>query len=1080
MKMTKLRKVFVSILAIVAICCSIMSFTVFATGEATLEDASAITGFTYGQEIEMPTGKIKYGEDTKNATVKIVFPNKTEVNEGPVTLNSEGRYTVVYSANFGGETKSVEQNFSIEKPLFYVKNQASSVEYTTYSYSDHATAEYASDREEVLNSSVSGVQVKLAAGDVFEYSRVIDLKGKTSLDYLLGMVIAPNAIGINDVDNFSVILTDAHDPSNYITVTTYSRTNPLAYALSAASKSDFCEGQVFTGWEFNRDVKHVNSAGTPVRFSFTGPCKVTESETATSTSKNQNDVKYGINGIEHNNFYFSFDYANKQAHAPAAPNGRQIAHANSTTMFVDFDDPLHFENVWRGFTTGECFLSIKAGGYTGESFSFILTHLDGMGERESNAMGNLVDGDFETTYDRGPIEIELDLEGYSENALPVALVGVEYPLFDAITKNVYFGTLYPEYSITKGGEPVAKSENGFLPTEAGEYLVTYKVIDYIGREETKTITINAVDTIDPAITFTPATIAEGAGTAGVYVDIADVEVTGGSGNCSVVATVKLGEEDIAVENGRFFPAKSGTYVVTITATDYIGQMDSISYNVVVGNGNVPVAITKPTLPKYFISGATYILPEIMFYDYTDGTGNPTAIVPTIVYEDGNGTNIAIGREITPVAREDINTVKVTYFTGSYANMQGKLEYEEIPVINLKEKEVMVYPTGYTEEVDVFKMERLLVGNGFKAKTDYNGITLTFDDEINFDFANPLLPSDLSIKFSGEKGNSSYERVEITVTDSQNADQVVKFIYKARSNDTAKTDFYINSTSNIAYENTQSFVNGMGFVLTINAFKSQALFNVENTLAATISTYLNGEQFKGFTSGKVYVNVAVKGVSESSVLKVSNIGGQPLSNTDSDRISPVIAIEDEWLGYKRMGERMLIPKAYIADAVDPGVIGTVTVRAPENEDGESSIVTSVDGVFLNNVPCDRDYYIDIKQYGGYIVTYYAKDASGNELENAREFVLVPDMEAPEIKVSGKVATTGKVGKQIALPTAVGIDALDGKCDVTVYLQAVTGIMHKMEKGKWAFVPNKAGVYRVIYTSIDASNNMATIEYEITVK
>jgi len=1080
MKMTKLRKVFVSILAIVAICCSIMSFTVFATGEATLEDASAITGFTYGQEIEMPTGKVKYGdEDAKKATVKIVFPNKTEVNEGPVTLNCEGNYTVVYSANFGGETKSVEQTFSIEKPLFYVKNQSSSVEYTTYKYSDHATAEYASDREEVCNSSVSGVQVKLAAGDVFEYSRVIDLNGKTSLDYLLGMVIAPNAIGVNDVDNFSVILTDAHDPSNYITVTTYSRTNPLAYSLSAASKSDFCEGQVFTGWEFNRDVKHVNGAGTPVRFSFTGPCKVTESETATSTSKSQNDVKYGINGIEHNNFYFSFDYANKQAHAPAAPNGRQIAHASSTTMFVDFDDPLHFENVWRGFTTGECFLSIKAGGYTGESFSFILTHLDGMGERESDAMGNLVDGDFETTYDRGPIEIELDLEGYSENALPVALVGTEYPLFDAITKNVYFGTLYPEYSITKGGEPVAKSENGFLPTEAGEYVVTYKVIDYIGREKTKSITINAVDTIDPAITFTPATIAEGAGTAGVYVDIADLEVTGGSGNCSVVATVKFGEENIPVENGRFFPAKSGTYSVTITATDYIGQTDSISYNVVVGNGNVPVAITKPALPKYFISGATYILPEIMFYDYTDGTGNPTAIVPTIVYEDGNGANIAIGREITPVAREDINTVKVTYFTGSYANMQGKLEYAEIPVINLKEKETVEYG-GNTIEREVLRIERLLAGEGFTTKADVLSTTLNFSNDVNFDFANPLLPNELAIKFAGVKGSSSYDKVEITVTDTQNTDQTVKFIYKARANDTAKTDFYINSTSSLAYENTQSFANGLEFVLTINAFKSQALFNVENTLAATISTYLNGEQFKGFTSGKVYVNVAIKGVTEKSEFKIINIGGQPINNSTADRIAPIYAIEDEWLGYKKMGERMLIPKAYIVDAIDPGVVGTVTVRSPENEDGESSIVTSVDGVFLNNVPCDRDYYIDLKQYGGYIVTYSAVDASGNKLRNAEEFVLIPDLEAPEIKVSGKVAKTGKVGKQIALPTAVGIDALDGKCDVTVYLQAVTGIMHKMEKGKWAFVPNKAGVYRVIYTSSDSSNNMATVEYEITVK
>ncbi len=1065
-------------LAIIAICCSIMSFTVFATGEVVIENASSFASYEYGQQVELPTGSLKYGEESKNAKVSVTKPDGVEVLSGLLDLNVEGKYIVTYSADFNGTTKMAEASFMIKKPLFYVSSEQSSVVQYEYRYAEHATPEFASDRDGFdANSSVKGLRVNLAAGDVFEYSRVLDLKDKTSLDHIIDMVIAPNAIGVKDVSDFSIILTDAYDPNNYITVSVFFSSGvPLVYIRSAASKSEFCEGQIFTGWEFNRDVKHVNSAGTPARFSFTGPCQNTQSTDAFTTSASQNDAKYNINSIGDNNFCFSFDYYNKQAHAPDAPNGRKIAHASATTMLVDFDDPLHFDNVWGGFTTGECFLSIKGGAYETDSFGFMITSIMGVGD----LTGDTINDTFE---DRGSLNIELGLGEYEENNLPKALVGMEYPLFTSITKNVYFGTLYPEVEVKNpNGQTVTITDNAFTPTETGTYQLIYTVEDNIGNKNSKTVLVTAVASLEEIV----IELADQAnqptitGVAGVFVDIPDFVGVNGSGICSIVKTVAYDGVPVAVENDKFFPEKSGDYTVTITATDYIGQTKNYSYTVTIDNGNDYVAITKPLLPKYFISGSTYTLPEVLFYDYTSGTGRTKTISSNVAYEDGNGVNIALGRKITPVAREDVNTVKITYYAGSYANMKGKLVYDEIPVIKVKELRDFTLGNGSVIQREVYKLDNLIYGQDFDKEVDSSATTLTFDNEINFDYVNPLIANELEIEFSGVKGFSSYEKVEITLTDSENVDQQVKFIYVARPTDNTRTDFYINDVNGLAYENSQAFASAGTIILTVNAFKANALYNVESTLAATIKTYLNGEKFEGFDSGKVYVNVAVKGVTERSQLKIMSIGGQPINAATTDKIAPVYAIDAEWLGYKTIGDKLLVPKAVIADAIDPSVVGTVTVRAPENENGVATIVTSIDGVYLDNVPCDRDYYVDLKLYGGYTVTFTAKDESGNAMRNAEEFIYVPDLEAPVITLSGKVPTSGKVGSKISLPNASATDALDGKCEVGVYMVANSGIYHSLAKDKWAFTPKSAGIYRIIYISQDASGNMAMNTYEINVK
>ena len=343
MKMTRLKKLFISLLAVIALVCTMVSFTVFATtGTATLtqvENEDVLTDdWSFGASVLLPTGTLSLGEEDQPATVTVVYPDGKTSTAKEFVLSVEGIYTVKYEATFGGENYCVEQEVKVAKDLFHVTSSASSVEYVNYVYKEHATEQYASERASMYNSSVEGLQVKLAPGDEFQFSRVIDVSKLTKTDDIIRIVLAPNDIGVKDISDFSIKLTDAYDPTNFVTIKYHNNgATPLCYALVNASN-----GQQPTGWEFNRDVKHVGSAGTPLRFSFSGPCLSTESKTISSTSASHNDEKFGINEVGDNAFSIAFDAESMQIHDNAS------AHASSTNMLVDLNDPTHFEKVWKG------------------------------------------------------------------------------------------------------------------------------------------------------------------------------------------------------------------------------------------------------------------------------------------------------------------------------------------------------------------------------------------------------------------------------------------------------------------------------------------------------------------------------------------------------------------------------------------------------------------------------------------------------------------------------------------------------------------------------------------------------------
>ncbi len=1061
----RLKKTLLCVLALLTIICAAMSATVFATESLSLENATSFDGFVYGQTVSLPEGTLKYGADSKAATVTVEYPDGRKIGDSTLKLDVEGIYTVIYSGTFGGEEKTEKKTFTVKKDLYYVSGGSSSVTLNkTYKYKDHSSetvpdygetpdatqSEIIAHMTNLIDSEVTGLAVSLSTGDTFSYGKVINLNDipatNGKFEDIISLTVTPEKIGTKDVEDFSIILTDAYDPSNYITVnvkaTVGEKVNSIVYARAAASN-----GQQLTGWAWNSTpaVKYVNNNyGTVTRMNFAGfnSYTATYNKTTANPTGINSDIKFGYDSIAKNVFSLAFDYANRAIYNYAT------SHSGKSDMIVDFDDPTHFEKLWSGFTTGECFLSIKGGTYVGSSFNFVINEIYGQ------------DINSAAFDDRGNPDIKVAIDGYTEDNLPKAKVGTAYKVFDATCASPYYGALDVSVVVNDpDGSAVTLTDGKFTPAKTGVYTITYSVVDYLGKKTEKTLNVTAQETI-PEISVTLNGEKQTAGIAGVYVTlVSDVTATGGSGNLKLAYTVKLGEENFEIKDGKFFPTRAGTYKVTVSATDYIGIVETAVYDVVVAAGDKPVYLDSPIIPKYFVSGKTYTLPALTAYDYTDGSGR--AVKTKIAYIDGEGVKNAIGTTIVPVANAIKDTVTVIYYTNSYT-AEGNIEFKDVPVVN----------AWNGNKVDVSK---LFYGNGATVKSALNYTTVSASVDGETDFVNPLAVNGFSVTLKGKKG-ASFSAFTITLTDCENADRQVKFLYSPK--DANKSYFRINDLTAIPYEAGQSISKGEDTIaLKVDSSEWTVSYDKNSSSVIAIEKYLNGDKFEGF-GDLVYVTFGFEGVDGSAAVDVYNVNDTALSSRTSDRSAPNISISGSYLGYYSKGAIVKIPKAIVNDVLDNNATGYVTVQSPENAEGQRSFVTSTDGIYLNKVSTDREYFINGTTCGAYLVTFYATDSTGNVNEYAY-FINVMDEEAPVITVAEGSVTTGKVGEKIAIAKATATDAIDGEVKVTIHVATPSGMLYEVTETQTKFVANGAGLYKIIYTASDLSGNMAMKTIEITV-
>ena len=302
----------------------------------------------------------------------MIFPDGSATQKKTFVLNEGGSYVIRYTATVEGRKISAEESFLVNRENYSFSGTGSSAQYGAHPV-------YATERQ--------GLVTKIARGETLYFNQAIDLGKLEKTDARMVFFATPSTIGVPDATNLRIRFTDAYDGENYVEaelrdVSFVQGDWAIHHTYSVAKSS----AQPYKGIE-GSNIHYSDPYGHPSVFSLSGV-----------------PMNGGEPGSE--NFILKFDYAD-----------RQILDADG--MIIDLDDATYFTDLWQGFTTGECFISVYAEMYQATHVNLVITELFGL------------DLSAEGFVDVQKPVIAVDTEGMDESALPNARPGTEYRLFPA-------------------------------------------------------------------------------------------------------------------------------------------------------------------------------------------------------------------------------------------------------------------------------------------------------------------------------------------------------------------------------------------------------------------------------------------------------------------------------------------------------------------------------------------------------------------------------------------------------------------------------------------------------------------------
>ncbi len=936
--------------------------------------------------------------------------------------------SVCASFGFSGAFARTSEKSAFE--LFTVSGTKSKVEKNaTYVASEHQnpTVVDARGKPVVGDGSVTGVKVSLAQGDTFNYTKVIDLTDKTKDTALFEFAITPETIGKVEVGAFEVTLTDAYDKNNYVTINVVcaSDTHPTDYYRGPGLINGV--GYLRTG---------ANGALAAKDIYWGGVIRVDEGQGAIifldfAGIGGGSQAYEQVNTVAKNVMSVYYDDATKQifthVHNEYWDMGKPV---------VDLDDEEMFSEPWEGFTTGECFLSIKGLKYRESAFNFVLTEIDGQ---------NVAD----VSTDRKPHTITIDTLGFDEKNLPNAVVGKSYPVFEAKSVSPYYGELKVSakaYYGTPDGKEIEIKNGRFTCAEKGDYYIVYTADDGRGTIVDKSIKITAADEPSP-ITIGYGDVKTDGYVAGNVIEIPEVTVSNTIGEVNIRKYIKIDNDEIEIEKSEYRFPVAGKYEFVFEATDMVERTARTSFTVSVSEGVSPIFVDEINVPKYFIGGRTYSLPSAYAYNYTDGSKNK---IKTKIYAtDKNGERVLPTGKFTPAT--DVSSVKITYD----AELNGNHSQKEfvVPVIAVRnaQGEIQADKLFYVESGKA----EFTVG-----ETD---LTVRTDDDATIDYINAVAADGFSFSFSGDTRFISFKTVTLVLSDAENSAISVNFTYTYES---GKTLFCINGGK--AYTLGENLHSLDVIKFKYNQSEKTAAFSENVKINAKIEKTIAGEEFAGFPSGKVTASIVIGGVTGGTKISLKQISNQMLGELSfGEFASPVVFCAKDYGGAKAIGSVVTIAKAIAVDAIDPGLGTTLSVFDPDG-----NLVTANDGTLLSGASGDKDYDITVTKYGSYKVNFSAKDLSGNSAGLAYIIEVVNDV-VPEITLSNEMPSQVKVGEKFVLPTASATDDLDGDIEVKIYVMTEQGQFVVINNG--AFTCKNVGKYKIYYWCVDGFGNLTCVEY-----
>ena len=650
-----------------------------------------------------------------------------------------------------------------------------------------------------------------------------------------------------------------------------------------------------------------------------------------------------------------------------------------------------------------------------------------------------VDLQVSNRYDTTAPVITVNSAPYAENALPDACVGKPYPVFSATAKdpdlapaNVkleVYGGVYPDSSYL-----VRVKDGAFTPDIPGTYTLKYTATDSWGNTSVKLAYVYARNAETPLTLNLGDKVVNGK--VGEKFILPAGEVTGNFGNAKIDIQVSFGGVEIA-NSGSFIPYKEGTYQVTYTVTDYIGQQTQETYDVQIAKADTAVFGDIPVVNRYMLLEMPNYIPVIDAFNYVTEDG--ARILADTYAQDASGIHKVEGRSFTPAAG---TTEVLIWWEATINGKTVKTAQLTVPTVSAKNE------LGY-------QLDKFFVGGVESVATKNNVALSPLHEGASATWATPILAEGFSIVFSADKMGIC----TVLLEDYENPNQ--------------KLEIAINTATNIAVvngtRNYQMTLSGSNYSLQYDPFTN----TISDGNTKLVPLDAEGNTFSGFSSGKVYMTMSFEKLQTGASAKIASLNAHYLNERTFDLLKPGVTVLGETGGFFTVGDTAIVYKGATADVVSPFCTFYVTVYDPDGE-----IVVNKDGERMEQIYPDRNFVIELTKVGAYIVQFYSEDADGNKEKNISYALNVLDLVAPEMTdPATPIPETAKVGDKLRIPGVKATDAVDGELDVIVYLVTPDLEVRTVTTSSVEFT--QTGMYVLKYYAFDTTGNSEILEYTVFV-
>ncbi len=985
----------------------------------------------FNSSLSLPNFTMTIDGKTEDASSILISPSGLSYEEKTITLDETGTWTIRFTAVIDDKIYQEESSFLVYRKTYQFTEKEGSITIGTPS---------------MYPDSAEGLIVDIPRGSKFVYNDVIDLRDLSNTEGFIKLAPLPSTKGTADYGKIYITLTDAYDPSIYVSyqVKDPNVEYPGNYVGLGCITASFSGEEKWCGnITYPQTAGYTSAFGTYVYMSFDGVPKVGANPKLT---------------------WLAYDEVDNIAHTPNKIYAGTVPHPYYKTMIADlgreYDLQYHekkevFDTKFNGFTTGEVYLSMWIDGLSGGSGKVFIENIAGADFTKQDS--------FDVNSPILTIETETDQNGL----LPFAKVGVPFNIFSAkVMDNELYNIQYSTSVYYMDGATrlysVAINDGSFTPDVSGFYQIVYKAVDGYGNITEQTCLIEARGAVRiPTGNMVGEYVTDCF--YGKSFDVAEFEPVVYSGKPRV--NVQIRNNGVVVEENveTFRPTKPGKYRVAYQITDYIGQTYEIGYDVNVTYSIDPLLDIVPTIPSGFIVGQTHSFKAPQAYDYYTRQGECDIIDAKITVDEGNGAVTLSSNSYTPSAGVDSVDVKFIYQT---VNGKTVIAYDDVPVVEVKSLSTDF--VKYFVTSDGVTIEQ--ISDSMVAWFNSNA-TMSFIKEIPIEETFTFNIYQDTYKVYNNASKINYKFIDTAIPDN------VLLLSFIKDGDAIK----MSINDGISYSVQGSFSDPKEQI--------SFLFNCVNDLIEIngqkikIKSFLSGNDFTGFTQNKAYLEISVEGVEQGKTafgLKMLSIAGQSLVAI-RDLQSPILFVEENQKLFHEINSTTKTAIAYATDVLS----STKTLYTVFDPEGE--VVTSVDGILLQNIPSDVVYEFMFTKYGNYRTVYTAKD--GNNRESIREvFYQVIDTIAPELSVK-KLSISCKVDELVELPTATFSDNLSSIDNLSVamyYLDPEFRIYQVEDVYVFdgtisaTFTFNIAGEWKISYYVVDEASNIAKVDVTVIVE